>query len=309
MTFKQSQVLITGGSGFLGSHLVKLLKRKGYKHLIVPQSKDFNLTKAADCRKLTKQSEVVIHLAAKVGGIGYNQNYPADLFHDNLKMGLNMLHESCKAGVKKFVAIGTVCAYPKYTPIPFHEDNLWNGYPEGTNAPYGLAKKMLLVGSQAYRKQHNFNSIFLLPVNLYGPGDNFHPQHSHVIPALIRKIANATKNNQKTVTVWGSGTASREFLYVEDAAQAIFLALELYNKKHPVNIGSGQEIRIADLVSKIATLLNYNGKTIWDKTKPDGQPRRLLNTKRAYREFGFQSTTDLDTGLKKTINWYTSKKH
>lgn len=308
MEHKQLPICITGGAGFLGTRVVQHLKKRGYTNLIVPRSKEYDLRKKRDCQKLAKQSSIVIHLAANVGGIGYNQAFPADLFYDNLMMGINMLHASFIAGVKKFVAVGTVCAYPKYTPVPFREENLWDGYPEETNAPYGLAKKMLLVGCQAYRKQYNFNGIFLLPVNLYGPGDNFNPNQSHVIPALIKKFSEAKTHKASTVTVWGTGTASREFLYVEDAAEAIVLAMEKYDSPEPANIGYGQDITISDLVQKIARLVDFRGEIYWDKTKPDGQPKRLLNTDRAYKAFGFRARTNFDTGLLKTIQWY-QKKH
>lgn len=304
MVSKNSKILVTGGSGFLGSKLVKLLNKKGYRNLIIPRSKKYDLKKASNCYKLSKETDIVIHLAANVGGIGYNKDYPATLFYDNLMMGINMLHQAFVAKVKKFISVGTVCAYPKYTPVPFKEDYLWNGYPEETNAPYGLAKKMLLVGSQAYRNQFGFNAIHLIPVNLYGPGDNFNLKRSHVIPALIHKIYYAKIKKQRTVTVWGTGRASREFLYVDDAARAILLAMERYNKPDPVNIGCGVEITIADLIDKIIKIINYKGEVIWDKTKPDGQPRRLLNTDLAYKEFGFKATVNFNDGLRKTINWY-----
>lgn len=304
MIDKNSRIVVSGGAGFLGSQVIKKLFHKGYSNIFIPRSKQFDLRSPLACKKVVKNSDVVIHLAANVGGIGYNRDFPATLFYDNLIMGVNMLHQSYLNGVKKFVAVGTVCAYPKYTPVPFSEDNIWDGYPEESNAPYGLAKKTLLVGSQAYRKQYNFNSIFLIPVNLYGPGDNFNPEKSHVIPALIRKFLDANVSKKKFVTVWGTGKASREFLYVEDCARAILLAMERYNKPDPVNLGYGQEIKINDLVKKIARIIKFKGEIIWDKTKPDGQPRRLLNVNRAYREFGFKAKTDFNSGLRKTINWY-----
>ncbi len=304
MFSKSSQILITGGAGFLGGHIVNLLHQKGYHNLFIPRSKDFDLREKKICRQLTQEAEIVIHLAANVGGIGYNRNFPAELFYDNLIMGINLLHESFLSGVKKFLALGTVCAYPKYTPVPFKEEYLWNGYPEETNAPYGLAKKMLLVGSQAYRKQYGFHSIYLLPVNLYGPHDNFKLHQSHVIPSLIKKIYMAKIKSQEDVTVWGTGTPTREFLYVEDAAEAIILAMERYDKEEPINIGYGKEITIVALAKKISKILKFHGKIKWDKTKPDGQPRRLLNTQKAYQEFGFRAKTSLDDGLNKTIEWF-----
>src|SRR3989344_2550379 len=307
MFTKNTRIVITGGAGFVGSRVIKNLRQQGFSNLFVPRSHDYDLRKAAVCKKVVDHADVVIHLAANVGGIGYNRNFPATLFYDNLIMGLNMLHESFVAGVKKFVALGTVCAYPKYTPAPFREEDFWDGYPEETNAPYGLAKKMLLVGAQAYRMQHGFNSIYLIPVNIYGPGDNFDPQQSHVIPALIRKFHEAKIKHYPSVIVWGTGTASREFLYVDDAARAIVLAMKKYDKPAPVNLGSGQEILIRDLVKSIANIIKYRGQIVWDKTKPDGQPRRLLNTDLAAKEFGFRATTNFDKGLKYTIAWYTQK--
>lgn len=304
MLDKHSSILVTGGAGFVGKHVVRKLKHKGYTNIFVPRSIDYDLRYPKVCYELAKASSIIIHLAANVGGIGYNRNYPANLFYDNLMLGLNLIHESYRAGVKKFVALGTVCGYPKYTPVPFLEENFWDGYPEETNAPYGLAKKMLLVGCQAYRKQYGFNGIYLIPVNLYGPGDNFNPKQSHVIPALIKKFYEAKVKRLKAVTVWGTGRASREFLFVEDAAEAIILAMEKYDKVDPINLGTGSEITIRNLVKIIASIVEYKGKIIWDKTKPDGQPRRFLNTEKAYREFGFKAKTDLKSGLIKTINWY-----
>ena len=250
----------------------------------------------------------MVHLAAKVGGIGFNQENPASLFYDNLMMGVQLLHEGHLRGIEKFVAIGTICAYPKFTPVPFREEDLWNGYPEETNAPYGLAKKMMLVQSQAYRQQYGFNSIFLLPVNLYGPGDNFDPRSSHVIPALIKKCVDAIDSGEDEIVVWGTGKATREFFYVEDAAEAIVLATETFNKSEPVNIGPGFEISIRDLVTLIAELTGFQGKITWDAAKPDGQPRRMLDTGRAFREFGFRAKTGFRDGLEKTIGWYRANR-
>ena len=300
------KVLVTGGAGFLGSSIVAKLTERGVreKNIRIPRSKDMDLRKWESCVKAVKGVNVVIHLAASVGGIGYNQAYPAVLFYDNAIMGLQMMEAARQEGTDKFIAVGTVCAYPKFTPVPFKEEDLWSGYPEETNAPYGLAKKMMLVQSQAYRRQYGFNSIFLLPVNLYGPGDNFDLGSSHVIPALIKKFAEATVNNIKEVEVWGTGEISREFLYVEDAARGVILAAERYDKPAPVNIGAGLEIKIKDLVKMIAELTGYSGEIRWDTSKPDGQPRRCLDTSRAKMEFGFEANTDFKEGLKNTINWY-----
>ena len=310
---KNKRITITGGKGFLGTHLIHKLKEKGYKYLYIADIPEYDLIKPEDIKRMYDDSkpDIVIHLAAKVGGIGFNQENPATLFYENLMMGIQLLHEGYLRKIEKFVAIGTICAYPKFTPVPFKEEDLWNGYPEETNAPYGLAKKMMLVQSQAYRKQYGFNSIFLLPVNLYGPGDNFDPKSSHVIPALIKKMVDAQKiENLKSeirnpkVVVWGTGKATREFFYVEDAAEAIILATEKYNKSDPVNIGAGFEISIKELVELIVELTGFKGRIIWDKSKPDGQPRRMLDTAKAFKEFGFKAKTDFRRGLKKTIEWY-----
>lgn len=305
---KDKRIVVTGGKGFLGKHVVSLLKESGYKYVEVPLSSVYDLRTKDDITKMFQvlKPDVVIHLAARVGGIGYNELNPASLFYDNLIMGTQLLHESYLRCINKFVAIGTVCSYPKYTEPPFKEENLWDGYPEETNAPYGLAKKMLLVQSQAYRKQYGFNSIFLLPVNLYGPGDNFNPESSHVIPALIKKFRDAKKANSKEVILWGTGIATREFLYVEDAARAIVLATEQYNKSEPINLGSGVEIKISELATIIKELIGYRGDIIYDSTKPDGQPKRNLDTTKAVKEFNFVAETNLYTGLKKTILWYLS---
>lgn len=272
--------------------------------IVVPRSKDADLRKLDQCTRVVKDVDIVIHLAAKVGGIGFNQKYPGSLFHDNIVMGLNMIEAARLEGVAKFVQIGTVCAYPKYTPTPFREDNLWNGYPEETNAPYGIAKKALLVMAQAYRQQYGMNIVYLLPVNLYGPRDNFDLESSHVIPALIRKFLEAVANDRDEVVVWGTGKVSREFLYVADAAEGILLATEKYDKPDPVNLGSGSEITIRELASLIGKLSGFKGKITWDTTKPDGQHRRCLDTSRAKREFGFQVKTDLEEGLTRTIEWF-----
>jgi len=302
------KILVTGGSGFLGSFVLEKLKEEGINNndIRIPRSKDVDLSRLKNCVNAVKNIDIVIHLAARVGGIGFNREYPATLFYDNAIMGIQLMEAARLASVEKFVAIGTVCAYPKFTAVPFKEEDLWNGYPEETNAPYGLAKKMLLVQSQAYRQQYGFNSIFLLPVNLYGPRDNFDLESSHVIPALIRKFIEAMQSNKKEIVVWGTGEASREFLYVKEAARGIILATEKYNKPEPVNIGAGFEIKIKDLVELIAELTGFKGKIKWDTTKPDGQPRRCLDVSKAKEEFGFESKTNFREGLEKTIEWYKS---
>jgi GDP-L-fucose synthase len=304
---KGKRILVTGGAGFLGSFIVEKLvneRKVNPRSIRVPRSKDMDLTKWKSCEKAVEGVDVVIHLAAKVGGIGFNKKYPATLFYDNAIMGIQLMEAARQAGVQKFVAIGTVCAYPKYTPVPFKEEDLWKGYPEETNAPYGLAKKMLLVQAQAYREQYDFNAIYLLPVNLYGPRDNFHPEDSHVIPALVRKIFEAKESGESCITLWGTGKPTREFLYVEDAAAGIILATEKYNKGEPVNLGSGWEISIKDLAELLLELIGFDGEIRWDTSKPDGQPRRLLDVSRAEKEFGFKSKVNLRDGLKRTIDWY-----
>ncbi len=304
--WEDKKVIVTGGAGFLGRAVVRLLEKRGCKNIVVPRSKEYDLRKVNKIRKLYRetQPDMVIHLAAVVGGIGANRENPGKFFYDNLIMGVQLIEEARLFGVKKFVAIGTICAYPKFSPVPFKEEDLWNGYPEETNAPYGLAKKMLLVQSQAYRQQYGFNAIYLLPVNLYGPGDNFSPKSSHVIPALIKKCIDAKLKGENYIEVWGTGKATREFLYVDDAARGIVLAAEKYNKPEPVNIGAGFEISIKDLANMIVRLTGFKGKIVWDSTRPDGQPRRCLDTTRAKKEFGFTSKTKLETGLRKTISWY-----
>lgn len=306
MNWKEQRVVVTGGSGFLGSHVVSVLRGRGAGEIFVPLRETYDLRHHDAILDLLNDTRptLVIHLAALVGGIGANRAHPAEFFYDNLMMGTQLLHESWLAGVDKFVAIGTVCAYPKYTPIPFREEELWNGYPEETNAPYGLAKKMLLVQSQAYREQYGYNSIFLLPVNLYGPGDSFDLESAHVIPMLIRKCLEAGQRGDDTVVAWGDGSPTREFLYVEDAAEGIILASERYDDSDPVNLGSGNEISIKDLLMTIARHTGFTGRIEWDTTKPNGQPRRALNTDRAYERFGFRATTDFDEGLRRTIEWY-----
>lgn len=304
--WSDKKVLITGASGFLGSHLVEYLKKHGLqeKNLTAPSSKQYDIRKQSVAKKLTKGIDIVIHLAANVGGIGYNREKPGELFYDNVLLGIHMIEESRKNKVGKFVSIGTVCAYPKFTPVPFKEDDLWEGYPEETNAPYGIAKKMLLVQGQSYRQQYGFNVIYLLPVNLYGPRDKFDPDKSHVIPALIKKFYEAKVNGEDEVVVWGTGKATREFLFVEDAVRGIALAAEKYNKSEPVNLGASFEISIKDLAELIAKITNFKGKITFDPTKPDGQPRRKLDTSRAEKEFGFMSKIGFEEGLRKTIKWY-----
>jgi GDP-L-fucose synthase len=301
-----AKVMLTGGSGFLGCRVIDKLRQLGCQHIFVPRSKDYDLVQREAVVKAIRDAEadIIIHLAAQVGGIGANLTHPAEFFYDNLMMGVQLLHESWRAGVKKFVAIGTVCSYPKFTPVPFQEDDLWNGYPEETNAPYGLAKKMLLVQSQTYRQQYGYNSLFLMPVNLYGPGDNFDPASSHVIPAIIKKCMDATEAGEDSIVVWGTGSPTREFLYVDDAAEGILLATEYYNQSEPVNLGSGMEISIKDLVHLIARLTKFHGEIVWDITKPDGQPRRRLDTSKAERLFSFKARTTFEVGLRKTIEWY-----
>lgn len=306
LALNTKRVLVTGGNGFLGSRIVDKLKETGCQQILAPRKRDYDLRDIEQVRRLYKElrPEIIIHAAAVVGGIGANMLHPGEFFYDNLIMGVQLMEEARLNNVGKFVAVGTVCAYPKYTPVPFKEDDLWNGYPEETNAPYGLAKKMLLVQSQAYRQQYDFNSIFLLPVNLYGPRDNFNPESSHVIPALIKKCVDAEEAGLDEIMVWGDGSPTREFLYVEDAAQGIVLATQHFAKSEPVNIGSGQEISIRDLVHFIGEYTGFKGKITFDTSKPNGQPRRKLDTSRAELEFGFVATTGFAEGLAKTVAWY-----
>lgn len=306
MNLKNKKILVTGGAGFLGSFVVQKLINRGVpqKNIFIPRSKDLDLRKWENCVKAVKNQDIVIHLAGNVGGIGFNREKPGEIFYDNLIMGVQLMEAARKAEIDKFVAIGTICAYPKFTPVPFKEKDLWSGYPEETNAPYGLAKKMLLVQAQAYHQQYGFNGIYLLPVNLYGPGDNFDPSSSHVIPALIKKIVDAQKSGEKHIDVWGTGKASREFLYVEDCAEGIVLATEKYNKPDPINLGANREIKIKDLVRLICKFMDFKGEIRWDKTKPDGQLRRMVDATLAKKEFGFKAKTDFEKGLRKTIGWY-----
>ncbi len=298
------RVVITGGSGFLGKHLVQALEKLQPKSITIIRSTEYDLTKVDDALQAMQDQDLVIHLAAKVGGIGYNREHPAELFTDNIRIGTNVIDAAYKAGVQKLVAVGTICAYPKFTPVPFKEEELWNGYPEETNAPYGLAKKMMIVQSEAYRQQYGFNSINLLPVNLYGPGDNFKEESSHVIPALIRRFVEHQEQDKPSLEVWGTGTATREFLFVQDAVRGILLAAEGYDQSDPVNLGAGAEISIKDLVAKVQQLTGYTGQIIWDHSKPDGQPRRKLDTSKAQSLFGFQSEVSFEDGLAQTIAWY-----
>jgi len=308
--WQDKRVTVTGGAGFLGSYVVEKLQQRGCEHIFIPKSKDYDLREKEAIIRMYEDSkpDIVIHLAAVVGGIGANQKYPGKFFYDNAIMGIQLIEQARQRGVEKFVCVGTICAYPKYTPVPFKEENLWDGYPEETNAPYGLAKKMLLVQLQAYRQQYGFNGIYLLPVNLYGPGDNFDPEYSHVIPAIIKKFVDTKRRGDDKIVAWGTGEVTREFLYVEDAAEGIVLATERYNKSGPVNLGAGEEIKVKDLVYLIKDLSGFAGEVEWDASKPNGQPRRRLDTSRAKREFGFEAEVKLREGLKKTIQWYMCSK-
>ena len=307
MDLKNKKILVTGGNGFLGKNVVRNLENLGVSDIIIPSSSDCDLRNMGNCKKAVDGIDVVFHLAAHVGGIGLNREKPGELFFDNLMMGTQLLHESKMANVKKFIALGTVCSYPKFTQIPFSEDDIWNGYPEETNAPYGLAKKMLLVQSKAYREQYDFHSIVVIPTNLYGPSDNFDPSSSHVIPALILKIFNAKKNNLDQIEVWGDGSPTRDFLFVDDAAEGIVQAAEKYDEISPLNLGSSEEISIKKLVSLISNILDYNGKIFWDKLKPNGQPRRCVSYIRAKEKIGFEPKTRLSDGLKQTIDWFLNR--
>ncbi len=304
------RITVTGGAGFLGSFVVAELKRRGATDIFVPRSREYDLVKYDDVVRALEDGrpDIIIHLAAHLGGIGANRLHPAEFFYDNLMMGVQLMHEAWKRGVEKFVAIGTICAYPKYTPVPFKEENLWDGYPEETNAPYGLAKKMLLVQAQAYRQQYGFNAIYLLPVNLYGPRDNFDLESSHVIPALIRKMIEAKERGDRQVVLWGDGSPTREFLYVEDAAEGIVEAAEKYDGAEPVNLGAGWEISIKDLAEAIARATGFAGEIVWDTSKPNGQPRRMLDVSRAKAYFGWQANTPFEEGLKRTVEWFLANR-
>jgi len=307
----EKRICVTGGAGFLGQAVVKKLIERGAKeeNIFIPRSSQYDLVDGDAIERLLSDSQpdIIIHLAAQVGGIGANREHPAEFFYNNLMMGVQLLHKAWQHGVEKFVAVGTICAYPKFTPVPFKEEELWNGYPEETNAPYGLAKKMLLVQSQAYRDQYGYNSIYLLPVNLYGPGDNFDPASSHVIPALIKKCVDAQAAGAEEIVVWGDGSPTREFLYVDDAAEGILLAAEHYNDSEPVNLGSGMEISIKDLVEEVANATGFDGELVWDTSKPNGQPRRCLDTTRAKEWFGFEAQMPFDEGLQRTVAWYRAR--
>lgn len=309
--WKNRRVCVTGGAGFLGSYVVEKLQARGAKEVFVPRIERYNLVEKEAILRMLKdaQPDVILHLAALAGGIGANRARPAEFFYINLMMGVQLLHEAWRAGVEKFVAVGTICAYPKYTPVPFKEENLWDGYPEETNAPYGLAKKMLLVQAQAYRQQYGFNAIYPLPVNLYGPRDNFDLETSHVIPALIRKCVEAVERGEEQIVLWGDGSPTREFLYVEDAAEGLLLATERYDGPEPFNLGSGQETSIKQLAERIAQLTGFRGEIVWDTSKPNGQPRRALDTSRAERLFGFRAQMPLEEGLRRTIEWYKENRN
>ena len=306
LELKDKRILVTGGAGFLGRQVIEQLVKAGAdtQKITVPRSREYNLCSMDACQRVVQQQDIIVHLAAHVGGIGLNREKPAELFYDNLMMGTQLIHAAYQAGVEKFVCVGTICAYPKFTPVPFKEDDLWNGYPEETNAPYGVAKKALLVQLQAYRQQYNFNGIYLLPVNLYGPEDNFDPSSSHVIPALIRKVYEAQQRGDKQLPVWGDGTPSREFLYSTDAARGIVMATQKYNDPDPVNLGTGYEITIRDLVELICELMEFKGELVWETDQPNGQPRRCLDTERAKQAFGFTAQVEFKEGLKNTIDWY-----
>lgn len=306
LDLQNKRILVTGGAGFLGRQVVRQLVEAGAdsQKITVPRSQDLDLRKLENCQRAVDQQDIVVHLAAHVGGIGLNREKPAELFYDNLMMGTQLIHAAYEAGVQKFVCAGTICAYPKFTPVPFREDDIWNGYPEETNAPYGVAKKALLVQLEAYRQQYGFDGIYLLPVNLYGPEDNFDPRSSHVIPALIRKVHEAQQQGASKLPVWGDGSPTREFLYVEDAARGIAIATQHYSDPDPVNLGTGEEISIRDLITLICDLMEFQGEVVWETDQPNGQPRRCLDTQRAKERFGFTAQVSFEQGLKNTIDWY-----
>ncbi|MBD2076438.1 GDP-L-fucose synthase [Phormidium sp. FACHB-592] len=306
LDLKNKRIVVTGGAGFLGRQVIAQLCKAGadLQKITVPRSHDCDLRQMESCQRVVSQQDIVVHLAAHVGGIGLNREKPAELFYDNLMMGTQLIHAAYEAGVEKFTCVGTICAYPKFTPVPFKEDDLWNGYPEETNAPYGIAKKALLVQLEAYRQQYNFDGIYLLPVNLYGPEDNFDPSSSHVIPALIRKVHEAQQRGDKHLPVWGDGSPTREFLYSEDAARGIVMATQHYSSHEPVNLGTGYEISIRVLIELICELMGFEGELVWETDKPNGQPRRCLDTERAQKAFGFTATMEFKEGLKRTIDWY-----
>lgn len=310
MNLQNKRVVVTGGAGFLGQHLVRVLQMRGCQDLMIPRRSQYDLTREESVERFYRDTrpQLVIHLAAVVGGIGANQANPGRFFYDNLMMGTLLMEYGLREGVEKFVGVGSVCSYPKFTPVPFREEELWNGYPEETNAPYGLAKKMLLVQAQSYRQQYGFNAIYLMPVNLYGPGDNFDAETSHVIPSLIRKCSEAIERGQPEIVCWGDGTPTREFLYVEDCAEAIVLAAEQYDGAHPINIGSGFEISIRELAGTIASLVGFQGRIVWDATKPNGQPRRCLDTSQAWKKFGFRAKIDFKKGLRRTVEWFRANR-
>ncbi len=309
MELHDKKILVTGGDGFLGRNVIAALRKRGVpeEHISAPTATECDLRKRENCGRAVSGKDLVIHLAAVVGGIGANREHPGKFFYENAVMGIELIEAAREAGVEKTVLVGTICAYPKFTPVPFKEEDLWEGYPEETNAPYGLAKKMLLVQAQAYRQEYGMNAVYLLPVNLYGPGDNFDPSSSHVIPALIRKVADAKREGKTFIEAWGTGAPTREFLYVEDAAEGIVKAAEGYDKPEPVNLGSGREISIKELIGLISRLMEFTGEIRFDPTKPDGQPRRMLDTSRAKKEFGFEAQTNFEDGLKKTIEWYRAQ--